>query len=113
MKQGSGSVRKLFISLLVACLLFPGAGYAQLRTLPANAKRATVGQPQVLPYVELGGKVVRLAPGGVIYDQNNRTIVHGALPADTDVVFTTDMHGDVARIYILTPQEQAQFNQRK
>ena len=77
-------------------------------------KRATVGQQQyALPYVDLGGKVVKLAPGGVIYDQNNRTIVHGALPAGADVVFTTDMNGDIARIYILTPQEQAQFDQNK
>jgi hypothetical protein len=106
-------MRKLLLILMVASLWFAATGYAQWRALPANAKRATVGEPKVLPYVELGGKVVRLAPGGVIYDQNNRTIVHGALPADADVVFTIDMHGDVARIYILTPQEQAQLNQRK
>ena len=113
MRYGSSSVRKLLLFSMVTCLLAAGTGYAQLRTLPANAKRTTAGQPQMLPYVVLGGKVVRLAPGGVIYDQSNRTIVHGALPADADVAFTTDMQGDVARIYILTPQEQAQFNQRK
>jgi hypothetical protein len=113
MRHGSNSVRKVLPVLMLICLMSAGTGYAQLRTLPANAKRTTVGQPRMLPYVELGGKVVRLAPGGVIYDQNNRTVVHGALPADADVVFTTDMNGDVARIYILTPQEQAQFNQRK
>ena len=113
MRRRSNSTRKLLLIAMIASLGSAVTGYAQLRTLPANAKRTTVGQPQVLPYVELGGKVVRLAPGGVIYDQNNRTIVHGALPADADVVFTTDMHGDVARIYILTPQEQAQLNQSK
>ena len=113
MSQESGSARKSLSFLMVACLVSAGTGHAQLRTLPANAKRATVGQPQMLPLVELGGKVVRLAPGGIIYDQSNRTIVHGALPADVDVAFTTDMQGDVARIYILTPQERAQFNQRK
>lgn len=113
MRHGSSSLRKLLLFSVVTWLFFAGTGYAQLRTLPANAKRTTVGQPQVLPYVVLGGKVVRLAPGGVIYDQNNRSIVHGALPADADVAFTTDMHGDVSRIYILTPQEQAQFDQRK
>ncbi|OHC82619.1 MAG: hypothetical protein A3G73_04700 [Rhodospirillales bacterium RIFCSPLOWO2_12_FULL_67_15] len=63
--------------------------------------------------MELNGKVVRLAPGGVIYDQNNRTLVHGALPPGADVAFTTDMHGDIARIYILTPQEQTQLDQRR
>ena len=113
MKHGLGSVLKLVPLFMVGCVLCAATGHAQLRTLPANAKRTNVGEPQVLPYVELGGKVVRLAPGGVIYDENNRTIVQGALPAHADVVFTTDMNGDVARIYILTPQEQAQFNQRK
>jgi len=99
---------------MAAGLLLAGTGYAQLRTLPAAAKRATVGdRPQVLPYVELGGKVVRLAPGGVIYDQHNRTIVHGALPAGADVAFTTDLRGEIGRIYILTPQEQAQFDRRR
>ena len=102
-----------FVVLLGTSVLFATAGYAQLRTLPANAKRATVGQPQVLPYVQLSGKVVKLAPGGVIYDQNNRTIVHGALPPGADVAITPDMNGDVARIYILTPLEQAQLSKRR
>lgn len=107
-------MRYLLLLLIAASLILTETGYAQFRTLPAAAKRATVGaQPRVQPYVELGGKVVRLAPGGVIYDQNNRTIVHGALPAGADVAFTTDMHGDIARIYILTPQEQAQLDRRR
>ena len=99
---------------MAAGLLLAETGYAQWRTLPAAAKRATVGdRPHVLPYVELGGKVFRLAPGGVIYDQHNRTIVHGALPAGADVVFTTDLRGEIGRIYILTPQEQAQLDRRR
>ena len=107
-------MRNLLRLLIVASLLLAGMVHAQFRTLPAAAKRATVGdRPHALPYVELGGKVVRLAPGGVIYDQNNRTLVHGALPPGADVAFTTDMHGDIARIYILTPQERAQLDQRR
>jgi len=74
-------MRKLLPVLLIAASVWLAqTSYAQLRTLPANAKRATVGQPQALPNVELDGKILRLAPGGVIYDQNNRTIVHSALP---------------------------------
>ena len=107
-------MRNLLLLLIVASLLLAGTSYAQMRTLPANVKRATVGsQPYALPYVELNSKLVRLAPGGVIYDLNNRTIVHGALPPGADVAFTTDMHGDIARIYILTPHEQAQLDQRR
>ena len=107
-------MHNLLLILMAAILLFAQTSYAQMRMLPANAKRATLGTQQyVMPYVDLGGKQVRLAPGGVIYDQNNRSIVHGALPAGAAVAFTTDMHGDIARIYILTPQEQAQLDQRR
>lgn len=91
-------------------LLAAGIAHAQLRTLPANAKRVTVGQQKYpLPYVNFGGKQFKLAPGGVIYDQNNRYILHEALPPGADVIYTLDMNGDVGRIYILTPHEQAQI----
>jgi len=106
-------MRKLIQVLIVASLVFTATANAQLRTIPANAKRATVGQPQVLPNVDLGGKIDKIAPGGVIYDQNNRTIVHGALPPGASVAVTRDMNGDIARIYILTPLEQAQFKEKK
>jgi hypothetical protein len=105
---------KLLAITVAALLLSAGIAYAQLRTMPANAKRATVGQQQyAMPYINLNGTMVKLAPGGVIYDQNNRTIVHNALPQGAAVGYTLDMNGDVARIYILTPQEQAQFVPQK
>jgi len=107
-------MRKQLVFAMMLGLLLAGMAHAQFRTLPANAKRATVGdRAHALPTVELGGKRLRLAPGGVIFDQNNRTLVHGALPPGADVAFTTDMHGDVARIYILTPREQAQLDRRR
>jgi hypothetical protein len=87
--------------------------YAQVRTVPANAKRARVGAQYPLPFVELGGKQVKLAPGAVIYDTDNRTVIHAALPQGAEVAFTTDMQGDVARIYLLTPAEQTQLDQRR
>jgi hypothetical protein len=93
--------------------LLAAVAYAQLRTLPDSVKRATVGEQQYpLPFIALGGKRVKLAPGGVIYDQNNRTIVHNALPAGADVAYTVDMNGDIARIYILTPLEKSQLDRR-
>jgi hypothetical protein len=102
-------MRKLLAIAMTAVLLTVGVVHAQLRTLPANAKRATVGQQQPLPYVNLGGTTLKLAPGGVIYDQNNRSIVQGELPPGADVGYTLDMNGDVGRIYILTPLEQTQL----
>ena len=95
---------------LMAMTLMTCIAHAQFRTIPPDAKRATVGQQQYpLPYIDLGGTAVRLAPGGVIYDQNNRSIVHGALPPGSDVAVVRDMNGDIGRMYILTPHEQANF----
>lgn len=102
-------MHKLLMIMIAAILLAAGVAQAQLRTLPVNAKRATVGQQQYpLPYIDLGGTRVKLAPGGVIYNEHNRTIVHNALPPGAEVGYTLDMHGDVGRIYILTPLERAQ-----
>ena len=107
------AVRKWLPVALATLLLAAGLTHAQFRSLPANAKRATVGQDQYpLPYINIGGARVKLAPGGVIYDQNNRTIVHNALPPGAEVAVVTDMNGDIGRIYILTPQEQAQFGRK-
>jgi len=56
---------------------------------------------------------LRLAPGAVIYDTNNRTIVPVSFPAAAEVVFTTDPTGAVTRIYLLTPQEIQTLNQTR
>ena len=114
MRHLSESIGKLLAVLIAALLMLATVAHAQLRTLPAEAKRATVGQQQyALPYIDLGGTKVKLAPGGIIFDENNRTIVHNALPPGANVVYTTDVNGDIGRIYILTPQEQAQFVQKR
>ena len=106
-------MRNLLAILTATVLLQAAFAHAQFRILPANAKRATIGQQQfVLPYVNIGGAAVKLAPGGVIYDQDNRFILHEALPPGADVVYSLDINGDIGRIYILTPQEQATFVQQ-
>jgi hypothetical protein len=80
------------------------------RQLPANGKLGElVGQQHPLPLVQINDQVVRLAPGGRIYDQHNRTIPHSHLPQQAAVLFVQDMNGDVSRIYILRPEELAQL----
>ena len=105
--------RRLLLVCVAASLLLGTAAWAQLRTLPQNAKIARVGEPQPLPFVQLDGKRYRLGPGGVIYDEHNRTIVHGALPAGARVAYSLDMGGDIGRIYILTAQEQARVDKKQ
>ncbi len=105
-------MRKMIAAMVLSsALALPG--YAQVqRLLPANGKLGQlVGQQRPLPLIEINKEVLRLAPGGVIMDQSNRSIVHGHLPAYADVLYVLDPRGDVSRIIILTPEELARLEQ--
>ena len=99
--------------LIMLGLIASGSGHAQFRTLPQNAHFGRLGEQQQLPYVQINRKLHKLAPGGVIYDENNRAILQNALPADVRIAYTVDLAGDIARIYILSATEQAQFERRR
>ena len=95
-------------------LLWPQRCEAQtIRQLPANGKRGTTGDKLPYPQVAIGRETFALAPGGIIYDTNNRTIVQGALPADADVWYQLNNTGQVQRIYVLRPEEQARLEKEK
>jgi hypothetical protein len=52
-------MRKALLFLLATWLFFSAAAFAQMRTLPVNAKRATVGQQKyALPMLDIGGKAL-------------------------------------------------------
>ena len=88
--------------------------HAQLpRQLPSNGKLGELAGKQPYPLVLIGGKTLRLAPGGRIFDQHNRTIVHEALPEQAAVLFVDDMNGDISRIYILRPEELEQLTRAR
>ena len=94
--------------VVTAALAFAQVSPAQLqRFLPSQGQLGELSgqQQQPHPLLQINQKVVRLAPGGRIYDQHNRIIVHGALPDSASVLFVPDMHGDIARLYILLPAE--------
>ena len=103
-------MRKLM--LLLAFLVCATPVWAQ-RTLPADAKRGTVGDRQALPMVQIGGEVLRFAPGGIIVKSNNLTITQGQLLPGSEVLYQLDRNGEVLRIVILTPDEQARLNSVK
>ena len=103
-------MRKLM--LLLAFLVCATPAWAQ-RALPADAKRAQTGAQQMLPLVQLGKETRRLAPGAVIIDTNNRSVTHGQLPPGAEVLYRLDRNGEIARIIILTPQEQARLDSTK
>jgi hypothetical protein len=91
------------------------ASHAQVfRQLPANGKLGELtGQQQPFPLLQIDSNVLRLAPGGRIYDVNNRIILHGTLPPNATVLFVLDMNGDVSRVYILREDELEQIRQRQ
>ncbi len=106
----------LLLKLFVLAAVFASAqiGYAQLqRSLPANGKRGVTGEQRALPVVIINGEAAKLAPGGIIFDVSNRTILHQSLPVNADVLFQLDMNGDIQRIYLLTPEERARLDQAK
>lgn len=92
-------------------LLFVGASHAQvIRELPANGKLGqVVGQQHPFPMLEINQKVVRLAPGAVIFDRENRTILHNQVPPSAPVLFVEDRGGQILRIYLLRPDELARL----
>ena len=87
------------------------ASHAQVqRLLPANGKLGElVGQRHQFPLVQLNNKVVRLAPGALIYDRDNRTILHNQLPPYSKVLFVADRGDQIVRIYLLRPDELARL----
>ncbi len=83
----------------------------QVRFLPEKGKRGTTGEQLLYPMVVIGRERLQLAPGGVIFDTSNRTILQGNLPVGADVWYQTNADGQVQRIYILRPEEQARLDQ--
>lgn len=99
----------IVISFLAAWGL-ASASAQLLRQFPANAKPGELGAARhAYPLIEINGKLLRLAPGGLIFDRENRTIVHGALPPLAPILFVEDGTGQIVRIYLLRPEEAARF----
>jgi len=99
-------MRKALWAGLLA-LLITAVSQAQLmRQLPADGKLGElVGRQHPFPLLQIDNKVVRLAPGGTIYDTENRTILHNQLPEVSPVLFVEDRKGEIARVYLLRPDE--------
>jgi hypothetical protein len=96
-----------WLAVLVLAFAFATPAYTQMpgRLLPAGKLGELTGRQHAFPLVQIGGEMLRLAPGALIYDENNRTIVHGNLPQSATVLYVREPSGDVSRIYILRPVE--------
>jgi hypothetical protein len=81
------------------------------RSLPSDATFAADAEFRY-PYVEANKQVLHLAVGVRIYNERNLIIMPATLPGKANVLFKTDINGDVSRVWILTDDE-AQAHQNK
>ena len=66
-----------------------------------------------LPKIIIGRERSTSRPAAFIFDTNNRTILQNSLPVGADVWYQINNDGQIQRIYILRPEEQARLNQTK
>jgi len=85
---------------------------AQLRTIPPDARLGTLRHVQEMD-VSLDGATERLAPGAQIRDAGNRIVLPMALTSPTLVKYRRDGEGRLRQVWILTPEEAAQGEERK
>ena len=103
----------LSASLAAATALAPSfPAQAQLRTIPADAKRGTMSHVQGMT-MAIGGKQAELAAGAQLRDADNRIVLPTAFPSGAPVKFQVGQDGKVTRVWILSPQEAAQPDPKK
>ena len=95
------------VALLAAFLATAAA--AQFRTIPKDAVRGEMTH-LTENIVSVNGQRMRLAPGALIYAQNNLIIMPAQVPAGSLVEYTTDRNGELFKVWILTPKEAARPN---
>ena len=103
-------IRSLSVALLLT--FAAGAVQAQLRSIPVDAKRATMSHVEGMT-VLIDGKKIQLAAGAQIRDGRNLIVVPAALPPGILVKYLLDSQGQVGRVWILSPQEAAQPDPKK
>ena len=90
--------------LLLSCLA--GAAAAQVRAIPAEAKRGRIEHVQEM-VVAIDGKPRRLAPGAQIRSASNSLLVPMAIPKGAQVRYVADRDGSIREVWILSAQELA------
>ncbi len=93
---------------LLVCLfmLATGTAIAQLRPIPAEAKRGELTHVQE-NIVKLDDKMLRLSPGALIRDTNNVIVLPAMVPAESPVRYQLDSQGMLHRVWLLSPEEAA------
>ena len=107
-------IRSVGIAILAAAaLVSAGVAFAQLRSIPEDAKRGHLRYVKET-IVEIDGEPARLTPGAQIRNTDNRILLPSALPQDSLLVkYVTDTGGMVHRVWILTQEEAAKPDKKQ
>ena len=90
---------------LGVALSLGGAVALAARPLPGDAKFS-------YPYVRANKQTLRLAVGVRIYNERNLIVMPATVPAKANVLFKTDINGDVSRVWILTDDEAKAYQDK-
>ena len=93
--------------LLVLAIATAGAAQAQLRSIPADAKRGTLSHVQGMT-MELNGTRIDLSAGAQIRDGRNMIVVPTAVPRGILVKYQLSTDKKLDRVWILSREEAAQ-----
>ena len=106
--SSSSILRSLAVALLAVASV---AAFAQVRSLPPDTKRGEIRHVEGM-VVEINGTQMMLSPGAQIRNESNLIVLPAAVPAGATIRYALDATGQVFRIWILTPQEATQRDDR-
>ena len=92
-------------------LLLGGVAALASRVLPSDAKFAEDAEFSY-PYVTANKQTLRLAVGVRIYNEHNLIVMPATVPPKANVLFKTDINGDVSRVWILTDDEAKAYQDK-
>ncbi len=104
----------MFALATVLGLLLPtstGAQQTRPVQLPADARFGEL-KGLAYPVARIGKDSLRLAPGARIYNTQNLIVMPASVTGTGPVLYTLDIQGDVAQLWLLTPEEAAAAKKR-
>ena len=104
------ALRHLGAGLALLVALLANTGFAA-RSLPTDAQFAEDAQLNY-PFVTAGKNTLRFAASARIYSEKNLIIMPASAPTKANVLFKTDINGEVSRVWILTDDEAQAFKDK-
>ncbi len=95
---------RILVAVVLAVLC--SAAAAQLRTIPQDARLASIRYLELM-VLEVDGEPLPLSPAAQIRDAENRLVVPASLLEKEQAMVLLDGGGMVFRVWILSPQEKA------